>query len=184
MQHIPQDSPALEGQWLSGPGRFRHLSILVCTFSPQRHFWRYCLGLMDRNKNRIKITQHQSLTLYVLCSRLYMFSCVLVGSMSATAHSHDSQALSSFHFSSLCCDVNIWRCWCSIYGLAAQEAAARDLIIVANTCLLVKWVKKCNTFLKILQHLKGNGFRALAGSGILASWSALSVPRGTSEGTA
>ena len=165
MQHIPPDSPALEGQGLSGPGRFRRRSILVCTFSLQRHFWRYTHS-------------------YVLCSRLYVFSCVLVGSMSATAHSQNSQALSRFHFSSLCCDVNIWRCWCSVYGLAAQQAAAHDLIIIANTCLLVKWVKKCNTFLQILQHLKGKGFRALAGSGVVASWSALSVCKGTSEGTA
>ena len=179
MQHIPQDSPALEGQGLSGPGRFRH-SILVCTFSLPRHFWRYCLGLiMDRNKNHSASVTHPVCS----CSRLYMFSCVLVGSMSATARSQDSQALSPFHFSSLCCDVNIWRCWCGIYGLAAQQAAARDLIMIANTCLLVKCVKKCNTFLKILQHLKGKGFRALAGSGI-ASWSPLSVSPGTSEGTA
>ena len=180
MQHIPQDSPALEGEGLSGPGRFRHRSILVCTFSPQRHFWRYCLGLMDRNENHsASVTQPN-----VLCSRLYMFSRVLVGSISATAHSQDSQVLSPFHFSSLCCDVNIWSCWCGNYNLAAQQAATHDLIIIANTCLLIKWVKKCNTFLKILQHLKDKGFRALAGSGIVASWSALSVPRGTSEGTA
>ena len=73
-----------------------------------------------------------------------MFSCVFVGSMSATARSHDSQALSSFHFSSLCCDVDIWRCWCGVYGLAAQQAAARDLIVsdhdskARNNCILVK----------------------------------------------
>ena len=71
-----------------------------------------------------------------------------------------------------------------IYGLAAQQAAAHDLIMIANKCLLVKWVKKYNTFLQILQHLKGKGFRALAGSSVVASWSALSVCRGTSEGTA
>ena len=74
MQHIPPDSPTLEGQGLSGPGRFRRRSILVCTFSLQRHFWRYCLGLTDRNKNHSASVTHS----HVLCSRLYVFWCVFL----------------------------------------------------------------------------------------------------------
>ena len=94
-----------------------------------------------------------------------MFSRVLVGSISATAHSQDSQVLSPFHFSSLCCDVNIWRCWCSVYGLAAQQAAARDLIMsdhdskARNNCILVKaWTNaKKNCEFLCLQELAGSG---------------------------